>query len=375
VDLSSQAATILVVDDVSINVLLLVQILASEGFRTLTAADGQSALQRCSSEPVDLILLDVMMPGLSGYEVCASLKSNPSTSEIPVIFISALDDSGNRIAGFSAGGVDYIPKPFYPKEVLARVRVHLRLRQAECMMRQHREWSAELQEAQQSMLVTPDEIPEGCFAVHYRPLDAVGGDIYDVIPLSGDRVGYFVADVSGHGVKASFLTGAVKALLRQYSSPMFTMEDTMRNMNSVLRATLADGAYVTACYARLSKNRRQLTVVSAGHPPLILASSRGGQVIDIESEPLGVFGSLVYQKQEIELQFGDRFYLYTDGLIEDPVVAGCGRAMGLDNLRAACEHRHGLPLDTAVQAIVADVKPGASYVADDILLLGAEIRS
>jgi sigma-B regulation protein RsbU (phosphoserine phosphatase) len=146
-------------------------------------------------------------------------------------------------------------------------------------------------------------------------------------------------------------------------------------MNSVLRATLADGLYVTACYARLSKNRRRLTVVSAGHPPLILASSGGGQVIDIESEPLGVFGSLVYQKQEIELKFGDRFYLYTDGLIEDPALPGCGRAMGLDNLRAACEHRHGLPLDTAVQAIVADVKPGASYVADDILLLGAEIRS
>jgi len=204
----------------------------------------------------------------------------------------------------------------------------------------------------------------------------VGGDIYDVVPLDGDRVGYFVADVSGHGVGASYLTYAVKALLRQHSSPLYTMEDTMRSMNSALHETLTSGQYVTACYARLSKNRRRLTVMSAGHLPLILASGGGhGRLLDAESDPLGVFGSLVFQKREVELQAGDRFYLYTDGLVEDYGLPCGGRNIGLDRLLAACERRHSMPLEEAIPAIVADAKPDASAVKDDLLLLGVEVRS
>jgi phosphoserine phosphatase RsbU/P len=369
--------TILVVDDSPVNLKLLSVILGTEGFRVLTAADGLGTLQECAGEPVDLILLDVMLPGRSGFEVCSDLKRNPRTSDIPVIFVSALDNSESRIAGFEAGGVDYIAKPFCTKEILARVRVHLRLRQvAESVARQQREWFDQLREAQQSILVTPDELPQGCFAVCYRPLDGVGGDIYDVVPLDGERMGYFVADVSGHGVGASFLTYAVKALLRQHSSPLYTIEDTMRSMNSALHATLTGGQYVTACYARLSKNRRHLTVVSAGHLPLILASNGGhGRLLGAESDPLGVFGSLVFQKTEVELQPGDRFYLYTDGLVEDHGLPCGGRNIGQNRLLAACERRHSMPLEEAIRTIVADVKPDTAAVDDDLLLLGVEVRS
>jgi len=301
--------TILVVDDAPVSRDLLLRILRSEGFRSVTAENGPAAVEQCAREPVDLILLDAMLAGASGFEVCAGLKSNARTSDIPVIFLSALDDSSHRLAGFKVGGVDYIAKPFYAREVLARVRVHLRLRQAaEHMIREQRARLEELRQAQQSILVTPEEIPQAHFAVYYRPLDAVGGDFYDVVALSGDAVGYFVADISGHGVGASFLTAAVKALLRQYSGPLFALEDAMRNMNAAMRATLSDGRYMTACYARLS--HRNLSVVSAGHSPLILVSDQGqARFANIESDPLGVFGAVVFEKQEINVKPGDRFYL------------------------------------------------------------------
>jgi len=108
--------------------------------------------------------------------------------DIPVIFLSSLDDPRCRLQGLHAGGVDYISKPFYAEEVLARVRVHLRIRQAVRVVALREEARlAELREAQRSILVLPEDLPEASFAVSYRPLGAAGGDIYDVLQL-GDRL-------------------------------------------------------------------------------------------------------------------------------------------------------------------------------------------
>ncbi|HTS74988.1 MAG TPA: fused response regulator/phosphatase [Bryobacteraceae bacterium] len=366
--------TILVVEDVPLMRDLLARILRSEGFEACGAEDVGEALEQCAAAPPELVLTDIVLPDRSGYELCAELKGKPETSDIPIIFLSALDDSGSRIAGFEAGGVDYITKPFLAREVLARVRVHLRLRRAsELLLAEQRARIEELRQAQQSILVTPGDFPQGSFAVCYRPLEAVGGDFYDVLPLAAGAIGYFVADVSGHGVAASFLTPAMKALLRQYSGPVFAIEDTMRQINSAMHATLSDGHYITACYARLSPDRRRVAVVSAGHLPPVFVSDGEAKPAALASDPLGVFGSVVLHKQELEVRRGDRFYLYTDGLVEDGAMPGGGRTSGLERLRAACGRRHGLDLESAVSAIVADVKPEGS--GDDLLLLGVEVRS
>jgi len=265
---AGDAPLILIVDDTPLNRDLVGRILRNEGFRTAGAGSGEEALRLCDSTPVDLILLDVMMPDRNGFQVCSDLKLKEETSDIPVIFLSALDDLENRLRGLKAGGVDYISKPFHAEEVLARTRVHLRIRRAlQYWTEVQKARLEELRQAQQSILVNPEDVPEACFAIHYSPLEAVSGDIYDVLPLSGDLISYFVADISGHGVGASFLTSAVKALLRQYSTPMYSPEDTMRGINSMMHATLTNGNYLTACYARLYKRRRMLAVVSAGHPP------------------------------------------------------------------------------------------------------------
>jgi len=117
---------ILAVDDEASNLQLLRQIL-QDHYRLLFAKDGARALELARQERPDLVLLDVMMPGMSGYEVCASLKANPDTAAIPVIFVTALTDTADELEGFEAGAVDYITKPVSPPIVRARVRTHLSL--------------------------------------------------------------------------------------------------------------------------------------------------------------------------------------------------------------------------------------------------------
>lgn len=120
-------SNILVVDDTPVNLRLLAKILRAQGYKVLPARSGQVALQAIRSNPPDLILLDIKMPGMDGYQVCQQLKEDPRTRHIPVIFISAMDDINDRLKGFEVGGVDYIGKPFQAEEVLARVHTHLTL--------------------------------------------------------------------------------------------------------------------------------------------------------------------------------------------------------------------------------------------------------
>ena len=132
---TSAPEEILVVDDTPANLRLLSDLLTQHGYRVRPAADGALALKSVAAKTPDLILLDVNMPGMDGYEVCRRLKADEKSSRIPVIFISAFGDTRQKVIGFEAGGIDYITKPFQAEEVLARVRTHLRLRQAEEALR------------------------------------------------------------------------------------------------------------------------------------------------------------------------------------------------------------------------------------------------
>src|SRR5512137_2750661 len=126
---NARSDRILVVDDTTANLQLLMNLLTEQGYTVYPASDGELALEFVRSILPDLILLDIRMPGMDGYEVCRRLKAAERTRSIPIIFISILEDERDKVQGFQAGAVDYITKPFQPEEVLARVRTHLRLRE------------------------------------------------------------------------------------------------------------------------------------------------------------------------------------------------------------------------------------------------------
>ena len=365
----------MIVDDVWINVEMVEHVLRSEGFQTCTAGDGATCLAMSRAEPPDLILLDVMMPGESGFETCAKLKSDPRTVDIPIIFLSALDDVKSKVKGLKIGGVDYVSKPVHGEELLARVRVHLRVGENNrAIARAHQARLEDLRNAQQAILVRPSDCPDASFAVFYQPLEAAGGDFFDVVTVDGDVFGYFVADVSGHGVSAAFLTSAVKALLRQYTGPLFSPEDTMRGVDAVMRQMLGEEQYLTACYAHLNRRTKKLSVVSAGHPPVIVVrASRQAQILEMDSDPLGMFSALVLQRKDLTVSAGDRFFLYTDGLIESS--PGEGRREGIEQLIASCVLHQEDSLNEAVSMIASDVQSGLTSVNDDLLLMAIEVTA
>jgi two-component system, NtrC family, sensor kinase len=136
VDLLAQEITILVVDDTPTNLQVLFDLLSEQGYRVAIAKNGETALQRLESFQANLILLDVMMPGMDGFETCQRFKANPNTRDIPVIFMTALSDSLDKVKGLRLGAVDYITKPIQHEEVLARIQVHLQLRHATCLLEQ-----------------------------------------------------------------------------------------------------------------------------------------------------------------------------------------------------------------------------------------------
>jgi phosphoserine phosphatase RsbU/P len=359
----TDAPTILVVDDSPLNLELVSGVLDAEGFRTLTARNGREAHRLARAGQPDLILLDVMMPDESGFETCAQMKSDPATADIPVIFLSALDDVESKVTGLKMGGVDYITKPMHGEEVLARVRVHLRIRETNrALVEAQRARMHELLDAQRAMLVLPEDLPQANFAVHYQQLEEPGGQCYDVVPAAGGNFVYFVAEITGNGPKASYLTSALKALLRQYAGPMFSPEDTMRGVDSVMARMLDADQCLTACYARLNRQAHRLSVISAGHPPLILVTQAGvAQSVELDSDPLGIFGGAILQRTDLKVVRGDRFFLYSKGLIEE----------GVRSLVDACVRDRSLPLAESVHAIVEAVRGARGE--GNLTLLAAEV--
>ncbi|PHJ58652.1 chemotaxis protein CheY [Nostoc linckia z18] len=179
----SNTGFILIVDDNPTNLSVLCEALNSEGFRFRVAVDGESAIAQVERNQPELILLDVQMPGIDGFETCRRLKTNPVTQNIPIIFTTALADTDSKTKGFSLGAVDYIPKPFAQEEVIARVRVHLQLKQLnESLEQQVSDRTKALQQAQvqlvqQEKLSTLGELVAGIGHEINNPVNFISSNI------------------------------------------------------------------------------------------------------------------------------------------------------------------------------------------------------
>src|ERR671933_2867273 len=131
-----EKGVILIVDDTPANLEVLLDFLEDSGFKVWVAEDGESAIEGAEYAPPELILLDVLMPGIDGFETCRRLKANPSTKDIPVIFMTALTDTVDKVRGFQVGAVDYVTKPIQPEEVLARITNHLTIQNLQNQLQQ-----------------------------------------------------------------------------------------------------------------------------------------------------------------------------------------------------------------------------------------------
>ena len=238
-----KTASILVVDDVSANLQVLSGMLKERGYKVRPVPSGELALRAARKDPPDLILLDINMPEMNGFEVCRHLKADQALRGIPVIFISALNENLDKVNAFACGGVDYITKPFQMEELHARVETHLKLRRLQVEVEESNSrlesingrMSRDLEAAariQKTFLPSVTPAVSGLeFAWCYRPCDELAGDALNIIPLGGNRVGLYILDVSGHGVSAALLSVTLSRLLSPPSEPSSILIRNRENLD------------------------------------------------------------------------------------------------------------------------------------------------
>ncbi len=211
-----ETGIVLVVDDVRANRFVIERVLAKIGCTVTSAANGPDGLQLADECPPDVALVDVMMPDMDGYEVCRRLKGDPRTKDTPVIMVTALSEIEDVEKAFDTGAMDYVCRPFNPRELIVRVRNALRLKHQEDRLRLFQaKLSRELELAGvllETMLSMPPMLT-GMVQVStaYTPSLNVSGDVFDRVLLRDGRVCVYVADAAGHGVAAAMVSSLLKA--------------------------------------------------------------------------------------------------------------------------------------------------------------------
>jgi sigma-B regulation protein RsbU (phosphoserine phosphatase) len=376
---NSDTESILLVDDNPTNLQVLFQTLEGVGCKLLIAKNGNGALTIAGKALPDLILLDIMMPDIDGYEVCHRLKADPATADIPVIFLSALGETEDKVKGLHLGAVDYITKPFQPDEVIARVNTHLTIhrlkREVESQKDQLKHELEVVSEVQRKLL--PKKLPEidgFKLAAHYETSRYAGGDYYDTIEIAENRWGFLIADAEGHSAPAAVLMAMTCALFRAYSDSANDPAAVLHYLNQHL-CKVADPSFMTALYAVYDSTQQTMRIARAGQPlPMIYRASekKAFELINPGVYPLGIEPyQIEIPVTEVKLRSGDRFLVYTDGLSERFNAAG--ETYGEERLLQPLATDNAATPQDVVAAIMGDVERFAgNHPADDdqALLLG-----
>ena len=375
-------ARILVVDDVEDNRHLLTRRLNREGYREIvTAADGEEALALIAANAFDLVLLDVMMPKCDGYQVLERLRAEGQLHELPVIVISALNEMDSVVRCIQLGAVDYLPKPFNPTLLRARVSATLEQKVLRDAVRAHlKRIEDELETArklQMSMVpcVFPApsaELPVEIFAV-MEPAREVGGDLYDFFPIGDGRLAFAIGDVSGKGIAAAMFMARTKNLLRcvtgllQDARGIADPGAIVSRVNLELSEDNELMMFVTLLFGIIDPLSGLVTFCNAGHDPAYRLGPDG--VVAVEGPQgiaLGVSPGFEFQTGELRLAPGEALYLYTDGITE--ATAPDDRMFSRERLEERLRGLTDAPLDRVIGETVQAVREfaGTCPQSDDI---------
>jgi sigma-B regulation protein RsbU (phosphoserine phosphatase) len=318
---------ILIVDDVPANIDVLVQALRGE-YQLSVALDGQGALKTAAKLLPDLVLLDIVMPGLNGYEVCRQLRTSPQTREIPVMFLSSLEDVQDKAKGFEAGGNDYLVKPFEILEVKARVRSLLRAKAYADAVKEKIAYDLRIAREIQMGILPPDiavVAKLAGFEAHaiLEPAQEVGGDLYEVLRTPEGNLVAVMGDVSGKGIPAALFMAVTMTLIRALAPESRRPDEILRRVSDELASHNPRNMFVTLLCATYEVATGQLTYASAGHPAAVLVREGQARFLPLEADLVaGIRRGLAVPSQSIQLQTDDLLVFYTDGVTEAFNAAG-----------------------------------------------------
>ena len=388
----SSAAALLIVDDNEDNRYTLTRRLNREGYDNLTTANnGREALDLLHSKPFDLVLLDIMMPDLNGYEVLEQMKVSAELRNIPVIMISALSEIDSVIRCIELGAIDYLQKPFNPTLLRARVGATLekkRLRdEVQASLARLEDEMGSARKLQLGMLprlfpVCTAEQPVEVFAL-MEPAREVGGDLFDCFYASARVFCFLVGDVSGKGASAAMFMARTRSLVRmaidltqQSGSEVLTPAFIAGAVNRELCQNNDDCMFVTVFLGLLDTTTGLLAYTNAGHPaPHVLHAS--GQLEQIGGKldvPLGVRSKVEFHNEIVSLQPGDTVFVVSDGVVE--AINTEGAFYTLDRLNAVLQGASGSGAGELVRNVVDGVNAftGSAPKADDVTVLALRWR-
>jgi sigma-B regulation protein RsbU (phosphoserine phosphatase) len=366
---------VLIVDDVKDNIDVLVNALRDE-YKLSVALDGTAALRSIEKQLPDLVLLDIMMPGLDGYEVCRQLRAREATREVPVMFLSALEDVKDKAHGFEVGGNDYLTKPFELLEVKARVRSLLKAKAYADAVRDAMARDLRIaREIQMGILpADPAALTRGTgLDVHavIEPARQVGGDLYEVLRVSDTRVVVALGDVSGKGIPAALFMAVAVTVLRTLARQIERPDEILRRLNDELVEQNPRGMFVTLqCLVFDTKERRvlcaggghhELAVLTLNGPPRLMCKSTG--------RPIGLMPANHIECETIALEPGETFVLYSDGVSE--AMNARDDLYGEERFLATLAAHRDATLPDMLSHVLTDVRAFADGAkqSDDITML------
>jgi phosphoserine phosphatase RsbU/P len=336
---TGSVANVLLVDDTPANLQVLGGMLKEQGCVVRPAPSGKLAIRFAEADPPDIILLDIMMPEMDGYEVCRRLKRMERLKDIPIIFISALHETIDKVKAFSAGGVDYITKPFQFEEVQARLKTHLDIRRLQVRLENQNQQLSNLNEAlRKSQSALENELANAArYVLSLIPAPIREGDVQTnwlyvpSIQLGGDSLGYhwiddthfafYLLDVSGHGVGPALLSVSVLNTLRTECLPDVDFrrpDQVLAALNGKFREKDQGGLFFTIWYGVFNRTDRTLRYAGGGHPPALLIdhSRKAMSLKDAEGLAIGFFPDAKYDPAGVPVSPGSRVYVFSDGCYE-----------------------------------------------------------
>ena len=382
---ATQAASahVLIVDDLEVNRDLLVRRVARLGHTHAIAVSGRDALQCMRQANFDLVLLDITMPEMDGYEALAQMKADPLLAHIPVVMVTAIDGVDSVVRCLELGAEDYITKPFNPVVLKARIESSLnKKRVADLNAQLLQSLSREMAIAQHIQLgflpETLPQLPGWPLAALCVPARQVGGDFFDALVLPDGRLSFTVADVCDKGVGAALYMALIRSLLRislQQAAPgqpagALLAQAVAFTNDYIANVHARDNMFATVFTAILCPRTGQLDYINAGHdaPLLLRRGAQQPEALTPEGLAVGMMAGQLHQARRTHLQPGDSLLAFTDGLPE--ALSPQNQPFGEHRVSAALGRASGSP-----QALLADFKAdlaahmGERPPHDDVTLL------
>jgi len=383
---------ILVVDDDADIRAILGMVLKRSGYNIWEASDGYEAIEIASRNACDLILLDLNMPELSGFEVCKRLKSDEKTKNVPVIFLTASGDSSDKISAFDIGAADYITKTFNKDELLARVKTQLKLAKAlssleyanQRLIERQEELYGDLQAAariQETLLPKSlDKIAGIKTAWKFLPSNIVAGDLFNIVPLGPDHLAIYMLDVSGHGVSSAMVTVSLYQTLHSIDSNILYESESrliparpsqvLQKLNKTYPIERF-GKYFTMAYVLLNSRTGEMSYSLAGHPSPILIRSDGSILLLSKGGTITGFDEFIpFEEETVTLKKGDKIVIYTDGLLDN---VDCPESTEESLLLSISQHA-SKPIDQIIHGVSSDMLKDLDYedLIDDVSIFAFE---